>query len=418
MKKMMKNRLFTTQLVADLISNFGNSLFALAVLQYVLTLPQQEATIAISIVTLSESLPMLIHIYTGYLADRTKTVLTAIFATLFARAFFYGIIGIIVGFTPSLAIVMAIAVINFLSDILGNYESGLYTQIMMKIVSNEDRSDFMAFRQTVTASASILFKMLSAFLVTWLTYRQLAFVNAGTFALSAVVLMFIVPALKRLIPQYDKELENEGTIETSKLSFIQQVKTVYKNVKEHDLLANTTLSFVFFNAAFSSISIFLMQYMNLYDAFIIINVATTNTILTTLLAAENIIGSLLSMNLLKNTSLLSLLRYTYITGLGMFVGLLIQNIYVLFIALLLTSTFSSAIMPKYSALIMNTLPENILATTLGALNTLLPIGAMLTSVILSILLPIVPTIWLVLINTAVILYLTVKIFKVRTETML
>ncbi|MGT2935641.1 hypothetical protein ACVR0P_07265 [Streptococcus castoreus] len=56
--------------------------------------------------------------------------------------------GIVIGFKPSLWIVIVAALINILSDIAGQYENGLYTPLSLRIVSNEERSDSYVVRQT------------------------------------------------------------------------------------------------------------------------------------------------------------------------------------------------------------------------------------------------------------------------------
>lgn len=55
MKSILKNKLFLATFAADMLSNFGDVLYYLALMNYVLLLP--EAKFAISLVTLSESLP-------------------------------------------------------------------------------------------------------------------------------------------------------------------------------------------------------------------------------------------------------------------------------------------------------------------------------------------------------------------------
>ena len=55
MKRILQNKLFMGTFVSDMLSNFGDVLYYLALMNYVLLLP--EAKFAISLVTLSESLP-------------------------------------------------------------------------------------------------------------------------------------------------------------------------------------------------------------------------------------------------------------------------------------------------------------------------------------------------------------------------
>ncbi|HFI0039502.1 TPA: MFS transporter, partial [Streptococcus suis] len=55
MKKLINNKLFLSSFVADLISNFGDTLYYLALMNYVLFLP--DTKFALAMITASETLP-------------------------------------------------------------------------------------------------------------------------------------------------------------------------------------------------------------------------------------------------------------------------------------------------------------------------------------------------------------------------
>lgn len=63
MKKIMQNRLFILSFVADMVSNFGDVLYYLALMNYVLILP--DTKLALSMITLSETLPILVGLLSG-----------------------------------------------------------------------------------------------------------------------------------------------------------------------------------------------------------------------------------------------------------------------------------------------------------------------------------------------------------------
>ena len=72
MKSILKNKLFLATFAADMLSNFGDVLYYLALMNYVLLLP--EAKFAISLVTLSESLPFLSMLFweCGVIEPKTR----------------------------------------------------------------------------------------------------------------------------------------------------------------------------------------------------------------------------------------------------------------------------------------------------------------------------------------------------------
>ncbi len=64
MERILKNKLYMITLAADLISNFGDTLYYLALMNYVVQLP--DSKFAVSLVTISEVLPVLGTFILGY----------------------------------------------------------------------------------------------------------------------------------------------------------------------------------------------------------------------------------------------------------------------------------------------------------------------------------------------------------------
>ena len=81
MKKLLKNKLYMLTFVNDMLSNFGDVVYYLALMSYVLQLP--DAKLAISIVSISETLPILAGFVMGYFADRTTDKIKTILKTLY-----------------------------------------------------------------------------------------------------------------------------------------------------------------------------------------------------------------------------------------------------------------------------------------------------------------------------------------------
>ncbi|MCS4487901.1 hypothetical protein [Streptococcus sciuri] len=69
MNILKKYQIYISVFISDLLSDFGDTLYYLALMNYVLLVPEHQ--FAISIVTLSESLPILFKIVLGHLADKT-----------------------------------------------------------------------------------------------------------------------------------------------------------------------------------------------------------------------------------------------------------------------------------------------------------------------------------------------------------
>lgn len=195
MKKIFSNKLFMATFVSDLISNFGDIVYYLALMNYVLILPNGKT--AIALVTISETFPFLTNIVMGILGDRTKNKVDTILGTLFFRVLLYGIIGLVMGFKPTLWILVIAVIINVLSDLAGQYENALFKPVTLRIIKEEDREKFLGFRQGTMTGFQMGFMASGAILLMIFNFQQLAFVNALTFLMSSIIILSIRKGLKK-----------------------------------------------------------------------------------------------------------------------------------------------------------------------------------------------------------------------------
>lgn len=86
-EKFFSHKLYVTLLVSDLISNFGDTLYYLALMTYLVAL--KNSNLAISIINISETLPILFTILFGFLADRMINKVDSIVKTLWIRVLLY-----------------------------------------------------------------------------------------------------------------------------------------------------------------------------------------------------------------------------------------------------------------------------------------------------------------------------------------
>ena len=110
MKKILKNATYLWVLTADMLSNFGDVVYYLALMNYVLLVPNSR--LALAIVTFSEIFPSFMGLFTGYLADKTVNKIGTIKLTLLFRVLLYLILGFCMGFEPALWIVVVLSLIH------------------------------------------------------------------------------------------------------------------------------------------------------------------------------------------------------------------------------------------------------------------------------------------------------------------
>ncbi|HFI0564111.1 TPA: MFS transporter [Streptococcus suis] len=373
MKKLVNNKLFLSSFVADLISNFGDTLYYLALLNYVLLLP--DTKFALAMITASETLPILAGLFIGIWADKTKNKLDTILATLLVRVGLYALVGFLMGFAPALWIVGVVCVINFLSDLAGQYENGLYMPVSLRVVAAEDRETAMAFKMTVKGLLQIAFQASGAILIGFMSYQNLAFFNAGTFLVSLAIMATLRPALAKLLKenpiQQAEQVETEaGIIKGMRNS----LKESYQAVQNIPVLKASIITIASLNAIFTALSPLVILNMKEFSDFMIVNAGTTVALISILFSVGSILGSSIGMALFKNVSLINLLKFSTLMPVLLFSGFFLHNIYVVLAVIFVTAVTLGIFNPKMSALVMNELPEDKLATVGGGIDTFCQIG--------------------------------------------
>lgn len=254
MKKLVNNKLFLSSFVADLISNFGDTLYYLALMNYVLFLP--DTKFALAMITASETLPILAGLFIGIWADKTKNKLDTILATLLVRVGLYALVGLLMGFAPALWIVAVVCVINFLSDLAGQYENGLYLPVSLRVVAAEDRESAMAFKMTVKSLLQIAFQASGAILIGFMSYQQLAFFNAGTFMVSLAIMAILRPAFAKLLKENPIQQAEQVETEAGIVKGIgQSIKESYQAVQNIPVLKASIITIASLNAIFTALSL-------------------------------------------------------------------------------------------------------------------------------------------------------------------
>ncbi|MEG3308156.1 MFS transporter [Streptococcus suis] len=373
MKKIICNKIFLFSYLADVISNFGDTLYYLALMNYVLFLP--DTKFALAMITVSETLPILSGLFMGIWADRTKNKLDTILATLVIRFVLYALVGLLMGFTPALWIVAVVCVVNFLSDLAGQYENGLYMPLSLRVVEAEDRETAMAFKNTVGGILMIVFRSSGAILIGFMSYQNLAFFNAGTFLVSLAIMVTLRPAFAKLLKENPIQEVEQTETEAGLIKGIgQSLKESYQAIQKIPLLKASILTIVGINTVFSAISPLVILAMKEFSDFVIVNSGITLALVFNLFSVGYILGSSLGMAFFKHISLSNLLKCCTGFSVILFVGFYLHNIYIVMATILVTTMMTGIINPKLYALIMNELPEDKLATINAGMGTIFNIG--------------------------------------------
>lgn len=378
MKKMLKNKIYLSVLFSDLLSNFGDVLYYMALMNYVLVLP--ETNFALSIISLSETLPTFSRLFTGNWADRTVDKIGRIQLTLIFRVGIFLFLGFIMHFQPALWIVLVAAILNFFSDMAGQYENGLYIPISLRIIADEDRAEFMGFSQSAALTSSILFQSSGAILISLLSFSNLAFFNAVTFLISYLIMTSLKPQIQTLFIEKPVELPASPDAPHIKNIFStmwKTLKTATDDIKQLPELRTGIIIIPFVNSFGAVLPILLTLMMSENKTTILISPATTLASYTIVMMIGSILGGFLTMTKLKDVSIQTILNLAIFFLCLMTLFLYIQNIYLIFIILFAIGILGGMINPKFQSLIYNSIPEERIATVNGGIVTYFQFGSLI-----------------------------------------
>lgn len=379
MKSLLSNKLYLSILGLDLLSNLGDTLYYLALMNYVLLLP--DTKYALALVSFSETFPILSGIFWGYLADKTSKKVNTIIATQVFRLLLYILVGRVMSFQPALWVVIVAAFVNLLAAMAGQYENGLYIPISLRLVSDQDREMATAFSSSLKSTFSILFNASGAILIGIMSYSQLAYINAATFAVCALLMTRLSPKLNALLNQ--KPITPDQKQKSFIKGFIGDFKSMVAIMVEIPIIRLCLVIVPCLNALLNGLSTILVLVMSADKGFIFFNSATTIASVSMVLTLGQILGNLLVTTVLKVLGIMKALHGSIYLLLMVYFSMFCHNIAALLISLFLIGITVGIVNPKMYAYLLNTLPEDKMALMSNSLTTYFMLGTFIFNFVLS-----------------------------------
>lgn len=411
MRKILKNQLYLKVLLSDLISNLGDTLYFIALMTYVTEL--KDSNLAVSIINLSETIPILFTVFFGIIADRTMNKVETIIKTLWIRVGLYLVVAMVMNFKASIMVVILASMVNLVSDTLGQFENGLFYPISNRIVEKSEREEAMAFRQTVTSTMNIVNQSLGAFLITILSFFHLALINSLTFAIS----LFIMLVIKHQIDDYDDQTSSSTSstfqFKTLFSEIMSNLKLSIKHLFSISHMKAALLVIPILNGSLAILTPLVVVNLSKDSVLTIMNTATTISLLGISTVAGGILGGvfILISKRFKSLSIGALLKMNLMTVLLSFVAFYYQNIYLLLFASFLSSVFVSALNPKMGAIIFNHIDETKLATIFGGMVTYFQMGDVVSRLLFSTLVIYLPSNYIAVVYMVLVLLAFLYTFK-------
>lgn len=378
----LRNASFRKLSLANIFSVFGDKLYYLALITFVSTF--EHANLAIGLVSISELLPPLLSTFTGYKADSTVNRGRYLLISGIARSVMYLIIGLTFTLQLSQWSILIIAVIlNFISDTLGSYSSGLTTPLTVEVTGEKDYPIASGFMTGITQIVGLIAQFIGVSLLFIASYAQLAFINASTFFISVLILLLFFKTntslYKRQLTQCDEAVQSGQSTTQSAQSvesmqskgYLSALKQSFTYLKQEKQLLPIIISILMLNTALSSITPILQMMIAGNMNLIIFSYSLTVTIVGAVITVSMSVGGVFGVPLLKNYKLQSITFSCLVALVCFFLTVFLQNIYIICVFLIPVGFLVGVSIPKLSAWIVGAVARENLATSIGIINTIL-----------------------------------------------
>lgn len=343
------------------VSLLGDSLYYLALLSYASKL--DNPSLAVMIVTFSETIPNFSQIILGVFADSTRYRTKKFFQSGIVRGFLYICIGLTIFYTNSIYGILLIGVLNSISDLFGKYVTLCVEPFIKFIVPESKMERALSVNFIVTSSISMFAYFLGATLISITSIYQLAFINAGTFFVVAIGVQFIRPKLEKIEQQITGDKHDN-------------LNKIFIHIKESlkDLLKMPEMRGLFFIATgLNSVAITIVPicaiFLAYYPSSRIVNISYSIAFVQGLIMISGIIGSWLGATVLKNLSTRVILLTSFSGNLLFVLLLFLQQLWLGVFTLLFSILITSVFNLRFSSDIIRSVPAEKMGTIYGCMDT-------------------------------------------------
>ncbi|MDN6221737.1 MAG: MFS transporter [Lacticaseibacillus paracasei] len=373
MHEYLTNRGYRAILNASLLSGIGDSLYNIVFIIYAATMPFKS--LAVTLAAMATSVPTMLSLLTGSLADRTHAKTRHMVATRLGQMLLFLSLAVMILLPASFPLFLSLLLINIVSDSLGQYGNGLTLPLLHRLIPAKELNTALSFQSATSSTVQLVFQGLGASLIVLLNHNYALFglLNALPFLLAAVTLVFRKKQLKQAEPP----------VTTGKSQpVIGNIRAVLKFLAGNQFLFAVILFAMLVNTLGSSVdglmNITLVQEPDLW----LRDFGTTVAIINVVFSVGLIFGALFAKDGLQRLStfkLLSLLMAA-IVGLSSSFFLLHSIVAALGFSFV-TAYLMGKINPRLATVMMRQVPQQQMGTTAGGVNLAALLGMTVGQVI-------------------------------------
>ena len=357
----LSNRNFRQLSINEWISTFGDTVFYLAFINYVSS--YAFAPLAILMITTSETLPQIMQIFTGVVADFQKNRIGKYSVLMFVKFVLYATVALVlVGTKFSLVSVFLICLINFVSDTIGYFSSAMITPIYVKIINN-DMTSALGFKQATANLVRVFGNLSGGALIGFINIGMFAGMNALTFLFAFFGILLIRTNLVR----FEEQIEITQALDSKNFwkHLLDSLKILGSLGNIIKLIGILSINQAVINVTIPVTTLLLIKY-----PFAGLETGQSIAILTTVELIGIVCGNFLSGNVMKKMSTKTSVYLSQVMEFVILVGFLNNNFLVVLLAAF-GNTFSIGILsPRLQQSVFRLVPEQSMGAVQSGISML------------------------------------------------
>lgn len=367
MKVFIQNRDFRQLTINQWISTVGDTIFYLAFLNYVAD--ASFAPLAILLITISETVPQVLQIFLGVLADFQHHRVLKYTVISLVKFVLYAIVAFLLsGQSFSLSLVFFICLMNLLSDTLSYFSGAMLTPIFIRIIGKEHLTEAIGFKQSTVSLVRTISNILGGILLGILSIQFISLLNALTFLIAFVGILFI----KNDLLKVEKTISyQEGlSVKSFYQHLFQSSKLIWNMDRVIFILFIVSISQAVINVTVPISTLFLRN-----QPFLNLQTGQSLALLSTLELSALIAGSLVSGYLKNTISIKTALYASVVIQLLLLVGFATAHFGLILLFSSLDAFIAGLLSPRLQELVFKQIPEESMGavqSSIGAITVVLP----------------------------------------------
>ncbi|HEU4299247.1 TPA: MFS transporter permease [Streptococcus pneumoniae] len=365
MKLFWTNNIYRQLLLNSCFSSFGDSIFYLAIINYVAQ--YNFAPLAILLISISEMVPLLSQLFLGILGDFQENRVKHALWIAKIKILLYAILTVFLVLSPFslvsvIMIVIMIVIINLISDTLSYLSAYMMNALYISVIK-DDLHDAMGFRQSLMRVVHIVANLAGAFLINVMSIQTISLINTLTFVIAFLGLYVI----RHTLYEVEKRIEMSHTALSFKKYFqhLKQSLAVLLRLKDTVILLFLTTSMI----AILDVSPRLIALRFIQQTLAQLSIGQLLALLSIIISCGAILGNMTSSNLFKNIRFTHLLVFCEISLLTLITSILCQAYIVIFMTSFISSTIIGILSPRLQAAVFAHIPSDKIGTVGSALST-------------------------------------------------